>query len=122
MSSEQLLQAMDEAGVAKATILQPSTCYGFDNSCVADAMAAHSDRFTAVFSGAMRAPDAPECIRHWVNHGLTGIRLFTAGGPIAGQRPVRDDPATFPAWDCAADLEIPVCVCASKACRNCACC
>ena len=59
VSLEQLIAAMDEAGVQKAAIVQASTCYGHDNSYVADAVAAHPDRFTGVFSVDVLAPDAP---------------------------------------------------------------
>src|SRR5207302_1841868 len=66
VTTEQMLAAMDKAGVAKAAIVQASTCYGHDNSYVADAVAAHPDRFTGVFSVDVLAPDAPERMRHWV--------------------------------------------------------
>ncbi|WP_420224315.1 amidohydrolase family protein [Pigmentiphaga litoralis] len=107
---DQLLAAMDDAGVAKAAIVQSSTCYGFDNAYVADAVAAHPDRFTGVFSVDVMAADAPDRIRHWVGRKLTGLRLFTAGSTISGQAPGLGDPASFPAWDCAAALMLPVCV------------
>src|ERR1700759_4256610 len=81
-NTEQLLAAMDAAGVAKAAIVQASTCYGFDNSYVADAVAQHPDRFTGVFSVDMLAADAPEKIRYWVARKLTGLRLFTAGSTM----------------------------------------
>ncbi|HTF13350.1 MAG TPA: amidohydrolase, partial [Burkholderiales bacterium] len=32
---EGMIAAMDEAGVAKAALVQASTCYGHDNSCLA---------------------------------------------------------------------------------------
>lgn len=107
---EQLLRAMDDAGVAKAAIVQASTCYGFDNSYVADAVAAHPDRFTGVFSVDMLADDAAERIRHWVGQKLTGLRLFTAGSTMVGQAGWLADPKTFAGWDCATELGIPVCV------------
>ncbi|XAH24194.1 amidohydrolase family protein [Xylophilus sp. GW821-FHT01B05] len=109
-TTDQLLSAMDDAGVAKAAIVQASTCYGFDNSYVADAVAAHPDRFTGVFSVDMLASDAPQRIRHWVDRKLAGLRLFTAGSTMAGQADWLADPRSFPAWDCAAELGIPVCV------------
>jgi L-fuconolactonase len=37
---ETLLKAMDDAGIAKAAIVHSSTAYGYDNSYVADAVAA----------------------------------------------------------------------------------
>ena len=59
VTTEQMIAAMDKAGVAKAAIVQASTCYGHDNSYVADAIAAHPDRFTGVFSVDVLAADAP---------------------------------------------------------------
>jgi L-fuconolactonase len=46
VTTEQMIAAMDQAGVAKSALVQASTCYGHDNSYVADAVAAHPDRFT----------------------------------------------------------------------------
>ncbi len=106
----QLVAAMDEAGVHKAAIVQASTCYGYDNSYVADAVAAHPERFTGVFSVDVLAPDASEKIRHWVGRRLTGLRLFTTGSTMPDQATWLDDPKSFPAWACAGELGIPVCV------------
>jgi len=105
-----LLAAMDQAGVAKAAIVQSSTCYGFDNSYVADAVAAHPERFTGVFSVDVLAPDAPQKIRYWARKGLAGLRLFTTGSTMPNQATWLDDPKTFPAWQTAGELGIPVCV------------
>jgi predicted TIM-barrel fold metal-dependent hydrolase len=77
---------------------------------VADAVAAHPERFTGVFSVDPLAPDAPEKIRAWVRRKLTGMRLFTAGSTMADQANWIDDPRSFPAWECAAELGIPVCM------------
>lgn len=109
-SVEQMIQAMDQAGIAKAALVQASTCYGHDNSYVADAVAAHPDRFTGVFSVDVLAPDAPEKIRYWVGRKLTGLRLFTAGSTMPNQADWVDDPRSFPAWECAGEAGIPVCM------------
>ena len=77
---------MDQAGIAKSALVQASTCYGHDNSYVADTVAAHPDRFTGVFSVDVLAPDAPEKIRYWVGRKLTGMRLFTAGSTMPIRR------------------------------------
>src|SRR6201984_2225109 len=69
---EQLVAAMDTAGVGKAAIVQASTCYGHDNSYVADAVAAHPERFTGVFSCDILAPDALKVMAQWIGRGLTG--------------------------------------------------
>src|SRR5579862_9137657 len=110
VSVDQMIAAMDEAGVGKSALVQASTCYGHDNSYVADAVAAHPDRFTGVFSVDVLAPDAPEKIRYWVGRKLTGMRLFTAGSTMPNQADWVDDPRSFPAWQCAGDMGIPVCM------------
>src|SRR6266850_5662585 len=79
VSVEQLIVEQDRAGIRKAALVQASTCYGHDNSYVADAVAAHPERFTGVFSVDVLAPDAPERMRHWVGKKLTGLRVFVAG-------------------------------------------
>jgi L-fuconolactonase len=110
VSTEQMIAAMDKAGVAKSAIVQASTCYGHDNSYVADAVAAHPDRFTGVFSVDVLAPDAPERMRHWLGRGLTGMRLFTIGSTMPDQASWLDDPKTYPAWECAAELGLSICL------------
>jgi predicted TIM-barrel fold metal-dependent hydrolase len=90
--------------------VQASTCYGHDNSYVADAVAAHPDRFTGVFSCDILAPDAPETMAHWMERGLTGLRLFTTGSTMPGQAGWLDDPRTFPGWRKAEEAGLPVCL------------
>jgi predicted TIM-barrel fold metal-dependent hydrolase len=107
---EQLVAAMDKAGVAKAAIVQASTCYGHDNSYVVDAVAAYPDRFTGVFSVDVLAPDAPDKMRHWVGRGLTGMRLFTFGSTMPDQASWLDDPRTYPAWETAGELGLSICL------------
>ena len=109
VSVENMIAAMDAAGIAKAALVQASTCYGHDNSYVADAVAAHPDRFTGVFSVDALALDAPEKIRHWAGRKLTGLRLFTAGSTM-NQADWVDDPRSFPAWECAGEIELPLCM------------
>jgi L-fuconolactonase len=110
VSMEQMIAAMDQAGIAKSVLVQASTCYGHDNSYMADAVAAYPNRFTGVFSIDVLAPDAPEKIRHWVGRRLTGMRLFTAGSTMPNQADWVDAPRSFPAWECASELGIPVCM------------
>jgi len=110
VSVEQMIAAMDQAGIAKSALVQASTCYGHDNSYIADAVAAHPNRFTGVFSVDVLARDAPEKIRYWVDRKLTGMRLFTAGSTMPNQADWVDDPRSFPAWECASGLGIPVCM------------
>lgn len=110
VSMEQMLAAMDEAGVQKAAIVQASTCYGHDNSYVADAVAAHPKRFTGVFSVDIMAPDAAERMKYWLGKGLTGLRLFTFGSTMSEQASWLDDPKSYPGWTAAGELGLSVCL------------
>jgi predicted TIM-barrel fold metal-dependent hydrolase len=110
VSFEQMLAAMDQAGIAKSALVQASTSYGHDNSYVADALAAHPERFAGVFSVDVSQPDAPERIRFWMRKGLSGLRVFIAGHTAAAKDVRLDDPRSFPAWECAAEAGLPVCV------------
>src|ERR1700719_216074 len=68
-----LLKAMDDAGVDKAAIVHSSTAYGYDNSYVADAVAAVPSRFTGVYSIDVMAPDAVKTFDAWLARGCTRI-------------------------------------------------
>jgi L-fuconolactonase len=107
---EQLVAAMDSTGVQKAAIVQASTCYGHDNSYVADAVAAYPNRFTGVFSVDVLAADASERMRHWYDKGLTGMRLFTFGSTMSEQADWLDNPKSYLAWACASELGLSICL------------
>jgi L-fuconolactonase len=107
---EDMIAAMDEAGVEKSAIVQASTCYGHDNSYVADSVAKHKSRLTGVCSVDIRAPDAVEKLKFWCARGMTGLRLFTGGSTQAIDARWIDDPASFPAWDHAAQTGMSVCL------------
>jgi len=105
-----LVVQMDTAGVQKAAIVHSSTTYGYDNSYLADAIAGHDDHFTGVFSVDVRASDATAQIRHWVERGLSGLRLFAAGSTVKSGQEWIADPATYDAWKCCEDLRLPVAI------------
>src|SRR5258708_39917618 len=105
-----LLQAMEEAGVAKAAIVHSSTAYGYDNSYAADAVAAVPSRFTGVYSIDAMAPDAVKTFDYWLGRGCTGMRLFTTGSTLPDQATWFADPKTYPFWEHAAAKNIPVCM------------
>jgi predicted TIM-barrel fold metal-dependent hydrolase len=107
---EQLLRAMDAAGVSRAALVQASTCYGHDNRYVAEAVAAHPDRFTGVFSVDVTAADAPRAIERWLEAGLTGLRVFIAGHTTAHDDARLDDPRAHAAWDYVVRHDVPVSV------------
>src|SRR6267154_162365 len=110
VSFQRMIAAMDEAGIAKAALVQASTCYGHDNSYVADAVAAHPERFTGVFSVDVLQRDARERIDYWVSKDLAGLRVFIAGHTAAVKDTRLDDSRSFPAWEHAGKAGIPVCV------------
>src|SRR5882724_821540 len=85
VSAEEMLAAMDEADIERSVLVQASSCYGHDNSYLADAVAAHPKRFTGVFSVDVLAPDAPQKMRHWLSRGFAGTRLFTIGSTMPDQ-------------------------------------
>ena len=107
---EAMIEAMDQAAVAKAAVVQASSVYAFDNSYVAAAVAAYPTRFTGVFSVDLIAPDAVDRMKHWIGTGLTGMRLYTAGTSLPEQTVWFADPKTFPAWSFAGEADLPVCM------------
>jgi L-fuconolactonase len=107
---EMLLAEMDAAGVDKAAIVHSSTAYGYDNSYVADAVAAVPSRFTGVYSIDVLAPDAVATFDYWLTRGGSGMRLFTSGSTLPDQGTWFVDPKTFPFWEHAAAKNIPVCM------------
>jgi predicted TIM-barrel fold metal-dependent hydrolase len=108
VTTEELVAAMDGAGVDKAAIVHSSTTYGFNNDYVVDAVAANPKRFTGVFSVNVTQPDAPERMRYWYGKGMTGMRIFARGSTIKEAWLALTDPVTFPAWECAGELGISV--------------
>jgi L-fuconolactonase len=110
VSHEQMVQDQIAAGVDKAALVQGSTCYGHDNTYVAEAVAAHPERFAGVFSCELTADDAVATMKHWMAKGLTGMRLFTTGSTMPGQQNWLDDPKTFPGWGLAEEAGLPVCL------------
>ena len=105
-----LVKANIEAGVDKAILVQASSAYAFDNSYVADSVAAHPERFAGVFSVDVVAPDAVEKMKRWMSKGLTGMRIFTAGSTQPEQQTFFAEEAAFPAWQFAADNGLSVCM------------
>jgi L-fuconolactonase len=110
VSAEGLIAEMDRAGVAKSAVVHASTAYGFDNSYVADSVARYPDRFTGVCSIDMFAADACDELDRLVATGLTGLRLFTTGSTLPGQATWLAHPRTFPVWERAEALGLPVCL------------
>jgi L-fuconolactonase len=105
---EELIAAMDEAGIDKAAIVHSSTTYGFNNDYAADSVALDPKRLTGVFSVNVTQQDAPERMRYWYGRGMTGMRIYARGSTIKEAWLALDDPSTMPAWECASELGISV--------------
>lgn len=110
ITHDDLISEMDAAGIDKAVVVQASTAYGHDNTYIAEAVAAHPDRLTGVFSVDVLADDAIERIDYWRSRGLTGLRLFTAGSTMEGQAGWLNDPRSHAAWAYASRIGLPICV------------
>ena len=108
VTAEQLLAAMDEAGIAKAVLLQSSTTYGFNNDYLCDAVAANKERLSGMFSINVLEENAAEKMRHLRARGLAGMRIFTHGSTMKEPWLAIDDPRTKAAWRCASELKMPV--------------
>lgn len=104
----ELVADMDKAGVDKAAIVHSSTTYGYDATYLADAIAAHRNRFTGVFSVDVLAADAVDKIRYWIGRGLSGLRLFAVGSTVKTDQSWIAAPATFPSWKYCSDNGIAV--------------
>jgi predicted TIM-barrel fold metal-dependent hydrolase len=107
---DQYIAEMDAAGVQKAAIVQASTCYGYDNSYLTDSIEKYPGRLTAVGTVDLLQADAPARVRHWMNRGVTGLRLFTGGSTKAIDPSSLDDPRSFPAWELCAEAGLPICL------------
>jgi L-fuconolactonase len=105
-----LAAAMDQAGIAKAVVVQASTVYGHDARYVVEAVHAHPNRFVGVFSIDPLADDAVEQMKRWIGEGLAGVRLFTTGSTMPGQAHWLADETSYPAWEYAEAHQIPVCL------------
>jgi L-fuconolactonase len=110
VSYEDMIVAQGRAGIEKAALVQATTCYGHDNSYVAEAVAAYPERFTGVFSCDIVQPGASDTMARWMAKHLTGMRLFTTGSTMPGQADWLDDPKSFPAWEMARNRNLPVCL------------
>jgi L-fuconolactonase len=101
----QLLEAMDQAGIARAVIMQAAMGYGSDNRYVAEAIAAHPDRLQGIFSVDVLAQDAVAQMRRWRGAGLGGMR------PVRSFEAVRlDDARAYPTWEYAQQHHFTVCL------------
>jgi L-fuconolactonase len=108
MTAETLLSLNAQAGIDKTVLVQAYSAYKYDNSYTADCAAKYPDRFTSVCILDPTQSDTPDRLTYWVKQrGMRGLRLFTT---TETEGTWLDDPRTFPVWERAASLGIPICV------------
>ena len=104
---ETLIEMMDEAGVAKATLVQAYFVYEYDNRYTVDATLAHRDRFASIVVLDPMDPGAPgELGRLVEKQGVAGLRFMRGRLPVSSL----GEPATFPLWERMQSLGIPLAV------------
>ena len=99
VDAEGVIKALDQAGIAKAVVVQASTVYGHDNRYVVEAVRAHPDRLHRGLFHRCAGPDAVTRIEHWEAQGLLGFRLFTTGTTMPGQSDWLGHERLLPAWE-----------------------
>ena len=109
VTGERLLEEMDRSGIERAMLVQSFFTYGFDNSYAIDCAARAPDRFQVVAVIDQLADDAPAVLTDLVErHGVRGVRFMPKGMPDG----VLWDARTFPVWERAGELGIPVTIAA----------
>jgi predicted TIM-barrel fold metal-dependent hydrolase len=109
-TAEQYIAEMAQAGVTAAAMVQSVTTYGYDNSYVADSVAAFPDQIVGVYTVDIGAPGAVATIEAWRKRGMAGLRLFGAGSTVQSDGQWMIAPETFPVWEHMAQIDMSVCI------------
>ncbi|GAA3442703.1 amidohydrolase family protein [Planomonospora venezuelensis] len=111
VTADGLAALMDETGIRQAVLVQATTAYGYDNSYVLDSTKRRADRFVAVGTFDPLRPDAASALEDATGDGgLAGVRLFTSGSTVPVQGEWFAAPETYPFWEKATELDVPVCL------------
>ena len=98
---EDLINEMDAAGVACATLVQPNGTYGLDNTYQCESANLYAPRTVSVGILDPAAGDAADKLTYWTNeHGMVGVRLQSQAEP--------DDSRCDAIWHRAGELGIPI--------------
>ncbi len=104
-TTENLIAMMDEAGVAKATLVQAYFVYEYDNSYTVDSALKYPARFASVVVLDPMDENAPDTLSRLVEkQGVTGIRFMRGRLPESSL----GNPATFPLWERIQSLKLPL--------------
>ena len=101
-TADGLSAVMDEAGVAKAVLVQAVGAYSYDNDYAADSGVAQPDRFVSACCINPLASNAERTLEYWIRtRGMHGVRIFA----IAREGDSwLTDPRTFAVWERAREL------------------
>ncbi|MEB8338264.1 amidohydrolase family protein [Streptomyces endophyticus] len=111
VTAEGMVDRMDGTGIDQAVLVQATTNYGYDNSYVLDSSRQWPNRFVAVGTVDPLRPDAAASLKAAVGEGgLSGVRLFTSGSTVPTQGEWFAAPETYPFWEQAGELGLPVCL------------
>lgn len=106
LTGEELLGTMDRLGIDRATLVQPYFSYHYDNSYQIDIAKAHPDRFAVVCVIDIADAKASETLTRLVEKDrVRGVRMFPGR-----KKGLLEDPKTFPVWETAISLGIPITV------------
>ena len=105
--AETLISLMDEAGVAKATLVQAYYVYEYDNRYTIDSARAHPERFTSSVILDPLDPKSPDELSRLVEtQGVTAMRFMRGRHPTCSL----GEPASFPLWERIQALKIPLAI------------
>ncbi len=106
LTGEQFVASMDECGIDRAQLVQTYVTYHFDNSYMIDCALRRPQRYLSVCVIDQLDPGAPDLLSGLVeNHGVRRLRMMGARGPGSLK-----DLRSFPLWERAQQLRIPICV------------
>lgn len=107
VTGDEMVAAMDAAGVDAALLVSPWTMYRYDSTYALQVCDQHSDRFACVAPVDTRGADVAEVVRRWSYvPTVVGIRLMLWGD--IGDDP--DDPYINTALATAGSVGLPVCI------------
>ncbi len=106
---EKIVKSMDEIDVERALLVQTFFTYGVDNSYMIHAAARYPKRFQTVCVIDQLARNAPDILSDLVrNRGVRAVRFMPKGMPAGALW----DPQSFPVWERAGALGIPITIAA----------
>jgi len=104
---ERLVKLMDDAGVARATIVQAYYVYEYDNGYAINAARAYPDRLISSVVLDPLDPKSPDELSRLVEtQGVTAVRFMRGRAPVS---PL-GEPETFPMWERIQELKIPLAI------------